>query len=88
MAKVRKYIQGEQIKSPQEAIGLILAGEYLFFQHKVIHPGFFLSWQVRLLVQSCHGGRIRRAILNPEHPDNHKAASGMDADFDKVETCA
>lgn len=66
MPKPRKYIVGDLITDTTEALREILAGRYIFCNHKPTHPSWALSWRVHTLHCFVQGGSIRKADINPE----------------------
>lgn len=65
MSKPRKYLVGERVTDPIEAVRLILAGEYLFIHERAVHPSFLRS--VRLdTIANMAGRSLFRAVINPE----------------------
>lgn len=66
MSRVRKYIIGEVIKDPIEALREIIEGRYIFCNHKPMHPGWSRSWQIGVLCNFVSHGSIKKAIINPE----------------------
>lgn len=59
----KMFERGEPIKTVQEAVGLILAGEWLFFRHKPIHPSWASGWGVSAIRSWIGAGYLRRATL-------------------------
>ena len=60
--KKRKYVKGEEIKSLDEW----LEQEFVFFNDKVTHRGWFLSWQLKFALDMLGAGRIYYAILKED----------------------
>ena len=57
--KKRKYEKGEVIKS----LDIWLDQEFVFFNDKVTHRGWFLSWQLKFALDMLCAGRIYYAVL-------------------------
>jgi hypothetical protein len=64
-AKVRKYIVGERLNL-LDAISEVVAGNYLFCNHKPTHPSWCLGWQLNTFRGFADHGSLKRAIINPE----------------------
>jgi hypothetical protein len=67
----RKYVKGDQL-AVDEAVGHILAGRYVFWFNRPVHPGWAASWQFRMLANACKGGVISEAVPNPEYVEKTK----------------
>lgn len=64
----RKYIKGRPLDFI-DAVTAAKAGLYVFERHKPQHPGWILSYPVRLLLMMCAGGYICEAKRNPEYKE-------------------
>ena len=58
----RKYEKGEVIKS----LDVLLDQEFVFFNDKVTHRGWFLSWQLKFALDMLGAGRIYYAVPKEE----------------------
>lgn len=56
--KSRKYKQGEVVTNLNEVIG----EEFIYFNHKIYHRGWFGSWQLRWIEEQIRRGTIKKAI--------------------------
>lgn len=65
MAYVRKYLVGERLTF-HEAVNEVLLGNYIFCNHKAMHPGWCIGWSLLLFRSFANGGSLRRANVNPE----------------------
>lgn len=70
MARPLKYLEGDVITNPLDAVKEILAGRYIIDGGKRQHPGWMGSQSVHLITSAVKRGHLRFAIPNPEHPDN------------------
>ena len=57
MAYKRKYKKGKPIKSLAE----LYQQEFIYFQHKITHRGWFGSWQLSLAQSYINRGFLYRA---------------------------
>jgi hypothetical protein len=53
-----KYIKGEQIKNFNE----FLKQEFIYHQQKLLHRGWFLSWNVMFAANQINNGNLYYAI--------------------------
>lgn len=70
MPRPLKYLEGEKITDPLDAVREVLAGRYLIEGGKRQHPGWIGSQPLNHIKTSVKRGHMRFAIPNPEHPDN------------------
>lgn len=70
MVRPLKYLEGDVITDPLDAVKEILAGRYIIDGGKRQHPGWMVSQSVRLITQAVMRGHLRFAIPNPKHPEN------------------
>jgi hypothetical protein len=45
-------------------VSLILAGRYVMFRNKPMHPGWMRSQQIRTLDAICRGGSVKEALFD------------------------
>ena len=62
--KQRKYTMGSVIDEPTVVFSLILQGEPLFFNGKIMQPGFVQNWPLHLIAMHTRHGRFAWARLN------------------------
>lgn len=70
MARPLKYLPGEVITDPIDAVREILAGRYIIEFDKRQHPAWAAGYSLNLIRAAVKARRLRFAIPNPEHPDN------------------
>ena len=58
MGYKRKYQKGEPITSLDE----LAKQEFVYFFDKIIHKGWFLSWQMQLAIRYIYRGWLHYAI--------------------------
>lgn len=61
MPAKRKYRQGPKLSLPQ-VIKAYTRQEYVFWNHKPVHPSFYCGLPLRALHVACLRGTIRKAI--------------------------
>lgn len=54
----KKYSRGEPITSLDE----LMQQEFVYYNHKINHKGWFGSWQLRMTENALKAGIIRKAI--------------------------
>lgn len=70
MPRPLKYLEGDRITDPLDAIKEILAGRYIIDGGKRQHPSWMGAQQLHQIKIATDRGHLRFAIPNPEHPDN------------------
>ena len=65
---VKKYSRGEPITDLDE----LISQEFVFFFNKVLHRGFFLSWQLSFIVNQINMGHLSKVIKNKEDKTDGK----------------
>ena len=68
LEKKRKYKKGEPIKSLDE----LMQQEFIYFQHKIYHYGWFGSWQGHCLKRLLDSGSFYKAIKKHNAKENSK----------------
>ena len=58
MSYKRKYTPGKLIQSLDE----LMDQEFVYLNHKIMHRGWFMSWQLRMAMNSIKGGHVRQAV--------------------------
>lgn len=58
MAHKRRYHPGAVITSVDE----LVKQEFVYWNDKITHHGWFISWQLMMTVSAINSGRIRYAI--------------------------
>lgn len=53
-----KYRRGDRITSLDE----LVKQEFVYWNHKITHHGWFKSWQLRMTENAIKAGRIYKAI--------------------------
>lgn len=82
MSRPRKFIPGPPIRSLNDLWARIARGEYILVaqpgrgkgRFQSVNPGWIASWQLRMTANAIERGSLRRALPNPDHPDNRKDA--------------
>lgn len=73
MPRPLKYLEGDMITDPLDAVREILAGRYIIERGKRQHPGWMGSQPLNLIAGAVRSGSLRFAIPNPEHPDHKES---------------
>lgn len=60
--KKNKYRPGMKIKSMAELAMLVEGGQYIYLNHKPMHPGWIMSMQFRCLMEYVWQGRAFMAV--------------------------
>lgn len=55
----KKYRPGDVINSLDD----LLRQDFIFFNGKILHRGFFLSWSIHFILNSLGNGCLRYAVL-------------------------
>lgn len=61
-----KWVNGDRITDPLEAIAIILAGGFLFEGTKVQNHGWMCGWQLNHITSAVRRGRIFKAIAKDQ----------------------
>lgn len=61
-----KFVPGDVIRAPLVVIASVLAGEWLYYNHKPQSPQWMEHLSVIQLSNAARHGMIRRAIRNTE----------------------
>ncbi len=64
--KGRKFRVGKPFTSVTELIDAIQNDEWVYHNHKVLHPGWIGSWQLKTITRAVFDRRLYRAIRNQE----------------------
>ena len=67
----RKFIKGRRLTFI-EAMYAVDCSEYVFDGDKPQHPGWIISWPLRVLRDRCRRGWIYEAIRNPEYKERNQ----------------
>jgi hypothetical protein len=79
------YLPGEPITTVQWAVELILAGDYLMFRGKPMHPAVLANWSINQLRSAIRGGWLRETRRNPARlPRESASAPQNDHEFEEV----
>lgn len=62
----RKFRKGDAVGSMHTLVDLFEAKEWVYYNHKVMHVGFWGSMPMRTLHGAVRQGRIYKAIRNEE----------------------
>lgn len=49
-----------------DAVGAILKGQYLYVNHKPMHPGWMQNWSIRQIEVASARGQLRQAVDNED----------------------
>lgn len=61
MSRRRKYRGGRIIKTMAALIRELEAGRYIYQRHKLLHPGWWGSWQLNYARSQIHSRRLSYA---------------------------
>lgn len=73
MSRPLKYLEGEKIAAPLDAVAEILANRYVIACGKRQHPSWMASMPLQNIKAATMRGHLRFAIPNPEHPENQES---------------
>lgn len=62
----KKFTRGEKIEDYGEAVRLIVGGNYIFMNHKPMHPGWMMGMQLGTVIRMTRGGMLYEAIRNAD----------------------
>lgn len=66
MARARKFREGDVIATVEEAVGRILAGQYLICRGKPMHSSWLSNQSLLLLASTVRRGDFRVAVKTNE----------------------
>lgn len=56
-----KFERGNQILNLKELLEALMAGRWLYWRHKIVHPKFLMNWSLSTLSDAAEFGTIRYA---------------------------
>lgn len=64
MRRPKLFIKGDKIICITTLVRSAKAGRWIFFRHKPLHPGFYVSWSLRTILNAIENSYLHTAKEN------------------------